>query len=313
MDGYSFLRAITAVFERRIGMLYGVVAVTAIFSPFILNDVVVIILTPVIVRYAKQFKIDVAPLLVAEITFANIASSLTPLGNPQNILLWTASGISFTGFILGTWLPLLISGLMAVLLLLPFKKRVGSAREYPASIPSKNPGIYLSMVAAVLVLGDLVGQSPSVTLGAGFLLGFLFTFRYPSGIRREFDLRSLLTLYLFIASITIVSILIGPTIAPYALPVNMGLQPYSGLFMGVVSNVISNVPATQLVLSVSSISRQVAPKVAVEAGLAGNIDPIASFANLLALLMARRAGLSIRRTVILQFVIGVICFAVALL
>lgn len=88
MDGYSFLRRVIAIFERRIGILYSVVIVTSIFSPFILNDVVVIVLTPVIIRYSKQFKVDIVPLLVAEITFTNIASSLTPLGNPQNILLW---------------------------------------------------------------------------------------------------------------------------------------------------------------------------------------------------------------------------------
>jgi Na+/H+ antiporter NhaD/arsenite permease-like protein len=86
MDGYSFLRRVIAIFERKIGILYTVVIVTSLFSPLILNDVVVIILTPVIIRYSKQFKVDIAPLLIAEITFKNIASSVTPLGNPQNIL-----------------------------------------------------------------------------------------------------------------------------------------------------------------------------------------------------------------------------------
>src|SRR5580698_528233 len=89
MDGEPFLRRITAIFEGRIGMLYAVVIVTSLFSPFILNDVVILILTPVVISYAKQFQVDVAPLVVAEITFTNIASSLTPLGNPQNILLWS--------------------------------------------------------------------------------------------------------------------------------------------------------------------------------------------------------------------------------
>ena len=92
MDGYSFLRRLISVLEQRIGALYAVVLVTAVISPFVLNDVVILVLTPVLVRYARQFKVDVAPPLVAEISFTNIASSLTPLGNPQNILLWQGTG-----------------------------------------------------------------------------------------------------------------------------------------------------------------------------------------------------------------------------
>ena len=87
MDGYSFLRTVISIFERKLGVLFAIILVTSLFSPIILNDVVILILTPVLVRYAKQFKVDIAPLLVAEISFTNIASSLTPFGNPQNLLL----------------------------------------------------------------------------------------------------------------------------------------------------------------------------------------------------------------------------------
>jgi len=313
MDGYSFLRRVIAIFERRIGILYTIVIVTSLFSPFILNDVVVIILTPVIIRYAKQFKVDIVPLLVAEITFTNIASSLTPLGNPQNILLWSASKVTFQQFVIGTWLPLAISGIIAAIILLPFRKRFGSAREFPTTTGTKIPAMYLAIVILAIVLSDLFGLAPYLSLGIGFLLGFLFTFHSLKQIIREFDLRSLLILYGFVGSVTLVSIVIGPAFSRYASPVGQGMQPYSALFMGILSNLISNVPATQLVLSVTSISSHVAPKIAVEAGLAGNIDPIASFANLLVLLMVSRAGFSIRKTIMLQFLIGIISFLPALL
>ncbi|HEV2138926.1 MAG TPA: hypothetical protein VGR53_08790 [Nitrososphaerales archaeon] len=62
-----------------------------------------------------------------------------------------------------------------------------------------------------------------------------------------------------------------------------------------------------------SVSPEVAPRIAVEAGLAGNLTPIGSFANILALQMARRAGLPIRRTIVLQFVVGILAFLPALL
>lgn len=313
MDGNTFLRKVVAVFEDRVGILYAVVIVAGLFSPIILNDVVVIVLTPVVVRYARQFKVDAAPLLVAEITTVNVASSLTPLGNPQNILLWSASGDSFGRFVAGTWLPVLASMGIAVVCLLPLAARVGGGRELPLSLTSLRPAAYVGIVALAAALSDLAGMPPYVSLGAGFALGFLFTSRSLGQFARDFDARSLLTLYAFIGTVTVVSAFVTPYLARYVAPVGTGAQPYSGLFVGLVSNVISNVPATQLILGAVHISPAVAPKVAVEAGFAGNILPVGSFANLLALQMARRAGLPVRRTVFLQLVVGLAAFAPALL
>lgn len=62
-------------------------------------------------------------LLVAEITFVNVASSLTPLGSPQNILLWSASKATFLRFVAGTWLPVLLSGVIATVATLPLRTR----------------------------------------------------------------------------------------------------------------------------------------------------------------------------------------------
>lgn len=60
-------------------MLYAVALLAFLFSPFILNDVLVLILTLTMIRYAKQYAVDEAPLVVAEVTAANVASSLTSL------------------------------------------------------------------------------------------------------------------------------------------------------------------------------------------------------------------------------------------
>jgi Na+/H+ antiporter NhaD/arsenite permease-like protein len=313
MQGESFLRRITASFEGRIGMLYAVVVVSSLFSPLILNDVVILILTPVLIGYAKQFNVDVAPLLVAEITFTNIASSLTPLGNPQNILLWSASGATFLQFVEGTWAPILISGCIAIAVLSPLRKRVGGGREFTATSGSVGPGIYLAAVILVIIVSDLSGLPVYIALGASFVLGFVFTFRSLRMVIRDFDLRSLLILYAFVGSISVVAIFVGPALGKFVAPVAEGVQPYSALFVGSVSNLISNVPATQLVLSVTSVSPHVASEIAVEAGLAGNIDPLASFANILALLMVRRAGLPLRRIILLQFLVGIVAFLPALL
>ena len=312
MDGFSQLRKIIYFYEKRVGTLFAVVLVTSIFSPVILNDVVVLILTPVIIRYAKEFKTGVAPLLVAEITFTNIASSLTPLGNPQNILIWSSSKISFDQFVAGTAAALVVSGVLAAVSLAPLRKRFPDPREPPPSGSSRSPAIYLVVVILAIFLSDLFGLQPYISLGIGFALGFFFTPRSLRSVAREFDLRSLLTLYGFVASVTVAAFIVGPFFTSYVAPVSAGQQPYSGIFVGVLSNIISNVPATQLILSVTKISAHIGPRLAVEAGLAGNIDPIGSFANLLVLLMVKRAGIPVKTTIVLQCVIGLTSFLPAL-
>lgn len=312
MDGYSFLRRVLASLEPRLGVLYAVALVTFVFSPFILNDVLVLILTPAVIKYARQYRLDAAPLVVAEITFTNISSSLTPIGNPQNILLWTSSGVGFVAFVGGTWMLVAASAIIAAFALLPLSRGLVRPREQSGPVGFPVPAVYIFLVTATVLFADAFGLATYIPLGVGFLLGFVFTGRNLRQVRKEFDLRSLAVLCVFVASITIASYFLMPLVIPYVLPAAQGRQPYSGLFLGVVSNIISNVPATQLLINTAGVSPALAPKIAVEAGLAGNLGPVASFANLLALQMAAKAGVSVKKTIALQAAVGVLAFIPAL-
>jgi len=186
-----------------------------------------------LVRYAKQFKVDIAPLLVAEISFTNIASSLTPFGNPQNLLLWQASGISASWFVLGTWLPLAISGGLTAAALYHFRTKEGGAREFTAPILPRLPLVYLIVVGLTIFSLDTLGLTSVLTLGIAFVLGLPFTIRSPRRLLKEFDYRSLLVLYLLVGSIAIVAALAQPVLIPYVGPAAAGKQPYSAFFWSV--------------------------------------------------------------------------------
>lgn len=309
--GNSFLRQMIKAIERKTGVMYAVVAVTSVFSPFILNDVLILILTPVLVSYSKETGTDVAPLLVAEVTFTNIASCLTPLGNPQNILLWQASRVSASSFVAGTWVPVVLSGAIAAAALFKFRGTSSGPAEI-AGAWSLRPAIYLAGSAAIVFVLNVLGVSSLVSLGLAFALGFGFNARSLVKLALEFDYRSLIVLYALVGVVALVAALLEPEISPYVAPAASGAQPYASEFFGVVSAVISNVPATQLVLSTSAVSAHAAPILAVDAGLAGNIDPISSFANLLALLMVSRSGLPVRRAILLQLAVGLVAFIPAL-
>ena len=313
MDGYTFLRCLISILEPKLGVLFAVVLVTGLFSPVILNDVVILILTPVLVRYAKQFKVDIAPLLVAEITFTNIASSLTPFGNPQNILLWQSSGISAGAFVLGALPPLAISAVLSAIALSFFKRKAGGAREFAAPIFPRLPLLYLALVGVTVFSLNAAGVQTVLVLGLAFAFGLPFVLRAPWRLLREFDYRSLLILWFLVGAVAALSGLLGPALAQFVGPAAAGNQPYSAAFIGLTSNLISNVPATQLILGTASVSQKAAPLLAVEAGLAGNITPIGSFANILALTLVRRGGLPVRRAILLQVAVGAISFLPAFL
>ena len=312
MGGYTFLRRVLASTEGRLGIVYAVSAVTFLFSPFILNDVLVLILTPAVIEYAREHRLDPAPLVVAEVTFTNISSSLTPIGNPQNILLWTTSGVSFVGFVRGTSPYVLAAAIIAAAAQLPLARGVVRTRELPSAVGSLAPAWYLVFVTVVVLVSDFVGIPGYLSLAAGFLGGFAFNGRSLAAVVPEFEGKGLLILYLFVGATAIAAYLLGPWIAGYVYPAAQGQQPYSGAFLAVLSNVVSNVPATQLLIKTAGVLPSVAPKIAAEAGLAGNFGPVASLANLLALQIAARSGVSLRRVVVLQLAVGAISFIPAL-
>ena len=254
MDGYSFLTGLISSLVRRVGLLYAVVLIAVAFSPFILNDVVVLILTPVLVRHAKRFGRDIAPLIVAEISFVNVASTLTPFGNPQNILLWTASGISVAQFVAGTWQPLLLSGVLTAAVLYPIRRAELGAEEHPSPIGSRAPLLYLAAVGLIIISLDTLGVASVYALGAAFAVGFLFTLRSLRRLPQEFDYRSLLILCLLILAVAIATSFIQPILAPSVGLAAAGSQPYSALLVGLASNVVSNVPATQLLLGTAGVA-----------------------------------------------------------
>lgn len=87
------------------------------FSMLITNDVALITFVPftiLVLSMAEQKKFLI-PVIVLETIAANLGSMLTPLGNPQNLYLYTISGLSIGAFVL---IMLPYSFVSAILLLI---------------------------------------------------------------------------------------------------------------------------------------------------------------------------------------------------
>ncbi|OGS42107.1 MAG: hypothetical protein A3K67_07890 [Euryarchaeota archaeon RBG_16_62_10] len=72
--------------------------VTGALSALVLNDTIVLLFTPIIIRTCRLLKTNPVPFLVAEAIAANIGSVATVVGNPQNAFIATKAGISFVDF-----------------------------------------------------------------------------------------------------------------------------------------------------------------------------------------------------------------------
>lgn len=84
--------------RSQFGFLVLTMVVTGTLSALVLNDTVVLLFTPVIIRTCRILKSNPVPFLVAEAMAANIGSVATAVGNPQNAFIATKADISFLDF-----------------------------------------------------------------------------------------------------------------------------------------------------------------------------------------------------------------------
>ena len=255
---------------RTPGSLMTVVAVSAALgSAFLVNDTICLFMTPIVVATCLKARLPLGPYLIVLATSANLGSALTLVGNPQNMLIGSMSGLSFSAFLVAM-LPAVVVGFGAHLLLARFFYRrvihAGGAtiaersREAPA-LPAGSDGPDASVdrrqlaVVAFVMAGVVVAFFCGAHLGYAALAGasalMVMRFRNPDETFRRVDW----TLLLFFVGLFIVTAALRETglveAAWDAAAPAMRLDSASGLavFTGVMtlgSNLVSNVPMVVL-------------------------------------------------------------------
>ena len=99
--------------------------VMGIASAFLMNDTLAIIGTPIVLLLAKKHNINPKILLITLAFAITIGSVMSPLGNPQNLLIATQAKIenSFATFLKFLFFPTLINLFIAFLILRFFHKK----------------------------------------------------------------------------------------------------------------------------------------------------------------------------------------------
>ena len=261
--------------ERRLSLF--MVFSAAVLSTFLTNDVALFIVVPLTLTLRKLCEIPVNRLIIFEALAVNAGSLLTPIGNPQNILLWGRSGLSFAAFT--GQMALLALVMMATLLLLCWIFFPNKALNYHSG--SQAPSWQPRLLWSCLVLYVLFLTSLEMKLeGWGVLIvaaGFAVVARK---VLKRVDWTLLLV---FMAMFIDVHLLVQlPALQVSLNGVEHLSQPALWLTAIGLSQAISNVPATILLLNYVPPSQLLAW--AVNVGGFGLLP--GSLANLIALRMA---------------------------
>jgi Na+/H+ antiporter NhaD/arsenite permease-like protein len=84
---------------RPVAVVWSLAVTTAVLSAFLDNLTTVLLMVPITFLLADALDIDPIPLVVIEIVVSNIGGTATLIGDPPNILIAGATGLSFTAFI----------------------------------------------------------------------------------------------------------------------------------------------------------------------------------------------------------------------
>ncbi|XP_020224489.1 silicon efflux transporter LSI2 [Cajanus cajan] len=98
-------------------LLCRICLISALSSAFFTNDTSCIVLTEFVLKIARQHNLPPYPFLLALASSANIGSSATPIGNPQNLVIAIQGKISFGRFLKGI-LPAMLVGVVVNVLML---------------------------------------------------------------------------------------------------------------------------------------------------------------------------------------------------
>lgn len=295
--------------KDRLHLLILIMVVTAVLSAFILNDTVVLLFTPIVIRTCMLIKSDPVPYMVAIAISANIGSVATAVGNPQNAYIATQSGISFIEFS-AAMLPIaIVSMIVAVpMVWLVFRKDLKDGTKNGPTIDAESVSEQVNfkgMDRSVWLVGGLIffvfigfiiAPLFGVPLAAvAFTGGALALFMLPlankktnsKAILKGVDWTLLLFfigLFIVLKGVAVSGLLQGMEDA-FQSASNGGLSTVPGLslFTALLSNLISNVPAVILLAPfVASIGETVLwLALASSSTLAGNATILGAAANVI--------------------------------
>lgn len=291
-------------------LLPAVIFTSGILSAILVNDVVCVVMTPLVLATAHYLRRPALPYLLALATASNIGGVATITGNPQNMLIGSVAKIHYLTF-LGRLGPVALLGLLANWALLSWLFR----KELHQTVPIASDAMTQAAQDA-----DRHIQNISGSMVKPLLIAFLVVVALMSGITPAFaaisaaclllfsrrrDPATLLggvdwSLLLFFAGLFIVlgggeAAGISGKLLTYAEHLNLQNTVLFATVVTLLGNVVSNVPAVMLLQPLVEKMNQAATNphslwllLAMASTLAGNLTITGSVANIIVVESARK-------------------------
>jgi len=288
--------------RRPLHLLVAVTGAAGLFSAFLLNDAICLVMTPLVIEVARRLRRDPVPYLLAVAMAANIGSAATITGNPQNILIGSFSQIPYAVFAMRL-APVAAVGLVLTVLLVAWMHPAEFRRGTPLQARPAPPHLHgplaakTMLVVLLMMAAFFAGQPPAkvALIGGGFLL---LTRVVPSQrIYREIDWPLLLMFAgLFVVVAGFEKALLTPERAAEIGAIGLDRMPVLAVVTAALSNLVSNVPAVLLLkpfLAPAAEPQRAWLVVAMASTFAGNLTVLGSIANLIVVQLARAHGVDI--------------------
>jgi Na+/H+ antiporter NhaD/arsenite permease-like protein len=305
LDGFFTLLVdkILTFSKTPFNLLFLITFTTGIASAFLVNDAVVLLFTPIIIKVANELDVDPKPFLLAEIFSSNIGSAMTITGNPQNMLVGLRSGITFGNFLL-LMFPISIIGMFFLVYFIRFYyKNIDWKEKFQKRHISTVKASFtrsISIFTLVIILfftGHLINFNIPMVALIGATLILLFGEVKPSLIIKEVDW----VLLVFFASLFIIVHTVEEQGLLSFIIDNYKFKPdYQSIFTIhslslFLSQILSNVPYCLLMFPLlkSNNNPILWLSLASSSTLAGNATIIGAMANLIVIESADRYGVKI--------------------
>lgn len=167
---------------------------TGIFSAFLDNVTTIVFVIPLTLNLTRDLRVTPVPFVIAEVFASNVGGTATLIGDPPNIMIGSAVGLSFTDFILNNGpIVMVILALTIVIFAALFKKRIKVSDEdkkrameidekvliKDKKLAVKSIGVLIFTIAGFMFHGIFHLESSLVAIMGGVVLTLI------SGIKAE--------------------------------------------------------------------------------------------------------------------------------
>jgi Na+/H+ antiporter NhaD/arsenite permease-like protein len=287
------------------GLLATTIALSGVLAAFFVNDVICLVLAPVVIEVAAEAGLAPEPLLLGLATASNVGSAATITGNPQNMIVAGFAHLDYARFLIRL-APGALAGLVIVYAIIAWVYRgalKGHRREGAGPAPRAPVVLHkaAAIKAAVVTFGALICfafglPTGVVALSAASVMLLTQNVR-PDLVYAEVDW----TMLLMFAGLFIVVRGAAATGFQRDLIRLVGIERLThpavlAAAVAILSNLVSNVPAVLLFRPLYPLlgnSRRIALLLASVSTYAGNLTLLGSIANLIVIENARRRGVEV--------------------